>query len=188
MNPGEIWDQCFSTSRAVPGKAPPLLKGWFHHWRKCQRLKWKVYMWPFPTLLSSFGIVVFFTAFINKEMQVDLETDSMVFYPTRLLRSHLSNDIVIEEFHKKGCQIAGIGSSNSESSWQKRPKIKYSFCPKFSLVAYEHRRVNLKEVPPKEKPCIFGHCPNCDLTPPIAQIRALCGTIFLPKMRKFLKQ
>ena len=34
----------------------------------------------------------------------------------------------------------------------------------------------------------FGHCPNCDLTPPIAQIRALCGTMFLPKMRKFSKQ
>ena len=41
---------------------------------------------------------------------------------------------------------------------------------------------------PKKKPCIFGHCPYCDLTPPIAQIRALCGTIFLPKMRTFFKQ
>ena len=42
--------------------------------------------------------------------------------------------------------------------------------------------------PHPKKPCIFGHCPNCDLTPPIAQIRALCGTMFLPKMRKFSKQ
>ena len=44
-----------------------------------------------------------------------------------------------------------------------------------------------KPHPPK-KTCIFGHCPNCDLTAPIAQIRALCGTMFLPKMRKFSKQ
>ena len=46
----------------------------------------------------------------------------------------------------------------------------------------------VREAPPKKKPCIFGLCPNCDLTPPIAQIRALCGTIFLPKIRKFFKQ
>ena len=39
-----------------------------------------------------------------------------------------------------------------------------------------------------KKTCIFGHCPNCNLTPPIAQIRALCGTTILPKMRKFFKQ
>ena len=26
----------------------------------------------------------------------------------------------------------------------------------------------LREAPPQRKPCIFGHCPNCDLTPPIA--------------------
>ena len=37
--------------------------------------------------------------------------------------------------------------------------------------------------PHPKKTCIFGHCPNCNLTPPIAQIRALCGTKFLPKMR-----
>ena len=42
--------------------------------------------------------------------------------------------------------------------------------------------------PHPKKTCIFGHCPNCNLTPPIAQIRALCGTNTLPKMRKFLKQ
>ena len=51
-----------------------------------------------------------------------------------------------------------------------------------------HNNPNLREAPAKKKPCIFGHCPNCDLTPPKAQIRALCGTIFLPKMRKFFKQ
>ena len=45
-----------------------------------------------------------------------------------------------------------------------------------------------KGSPCQKKPCIFGHYPNCDLTPPKAQIRALCGTIFLPKMRKFFKQ
>ena len=46
----------------------------------------------------------------------------------------------------------------------------------------------LREAPPQKKPCIFGHCPNCNLTPPVAQIRALCGTTILPKMRKFFKQ
>ena len=35
---------------------------------------------------------------------------------------------------------------------------------------------------------IFGHCPNCNLTPPIAQIRALCVTTILPKIWKFFKQ
>ena len=45
-----------------------------------------------------------------------------------------------------------------------------------------------KVSPSQKKQCIFGHCPSCDLTPLIAQIRALCGTMFLPKMRKFLKQ
>ena len=35
----------------------------------------------------------------------------------------------------------------------------------------------VREAPPNKKQCIFGHCPNCDLTPLIAQIRALCGTI-----------
>ena len=34
----------------------------------------------------------------------------------------------------------------------------------------------IRKAPPKKNRCIFGHCPNCDLTPPIAQIRALCGT------------
>ena len=46
----------------------------------------------------------------------------------------------------------------------------------------------LREAPPKKKTCIFGHCPNCNLTPPNAQIRALCGTTILLKMRKFFKQ
>ena len=46
----------------------------------------------------------------------------------------------------------------------------------------------LREAPPPKKPCIFGYCPNCDLTPPIAQIRALCGTNFCPKVRNFFKQ
>ena len=45
-----------------------------------------------------------------------------------------------------------------------------------------------KGSPCQKKPCIFGHCPNYNLTPPKAQIQALCGTIFLPKMRKFFKQ
>ena len=45
-----------------------------------------------------------------------------------------------------------------------------------------------KGSPTPKKSYIFGHCPNCDLTPPIAQIRALCDTMFLPKMRKFSKQ
>ena len=59
MNPGEIGDQCFSTPRAVARKPPPLLKRRFHHWRKCQRLKWKVYVWPFPTLLTFFALGLF---------------------------------------------------------------------------------------------------------------------------------
>ena len=46
----------------------------------------------------------------------------------------------------------------------------------------------IKGSPTQKKLCIFGHCPNCDLTPPIAQIRALCGTTFLQKMRKYSKQ
>ena len=46
----------------------------------------------------------------------------------------------------------------------------------------------LREAPPGKKTCLFEHCPNHNLTPPIAQIQALCGTNFLPKMRKFLKQ
>ena len=46
----------------------------------------------------------------------------------------------------------------------------------------------IKGSPIQKKTCIFGHCPNCNLTPPIAQIRALCGTTILPKMRKFFKQ
>ena len=45
-----------------------------------------------------------------------------------------------------------------------------------------------REAPPKKKPCIFGNCPNYNLTPPNAQIRALCGTTILPKMRKFFRQ
>ena len=52
------------------------------------------------------------------------------------------------------------------------------------LLAY----TDLREAPPKNKPFIFGHFPTCNLTPPIAQIRALCGTNILPKMRKFFKQ
>ena len=31
----------------------------------------------------------------------------------------------------------------------------------------------LREAPPKKNLYICGHCPNCDLNPPIAQIRAL---------------
>ena len=45
-----------------------------------------------------------------------------------------------------------------------------------------------KGSPTQKNPCIFGHCPNCNLTHPNAQIRALCGTNILPKMRKFFKQ
>ena len=35
----------------------------------------------------------------------------------------------------------------------------------------------LREAPPKKNLYICGHCPNCDLTPPIAQIRALTAIL-----------
>ena len=41
------------------------------------------------------------------------------------------------------------------------------------LTSMQYWQKTVREAPPQKKPCIFGHCPNCDLTPPIAQIRAL---------------
>ena len=60
--------------------------------------------------------------------------------------------------------------------------------PQIQSVNWSKEIVGLWEAPPKKNLCIFGHCPNCNLTPPNAKIRALCGTNILPKMRKFFKQ
>ena len=55
------------------------------------------------------------------------------------------------------------------------------------LTSMQYWQKTVREAPPPKKTCIFGHCPNCDLTPPIAQIRALCGTIFFAENEKILK-
>ena len=47
--------------------------------------------------------------------------------------------------------------------------------------------LTIGEAPPPKNVYIWA-LPNLRFDPPIAQIRALCGTIFLPKMKKFLTQ
>ena len=70
---------------------------------------------------------------------------------------------------------------------QSTPRPDFGLCKKLVLpgLVFSHP-LTVREAPSKKKPCIFGHCPNCYLTPPIAQIRALSGTMFLPNMRKLL--
>ena len=62
---------------------------------------------------------------------------------------------------------------------------KWSFCHIFADYTLLNR---LREAPPKKKTVYIWALPKLQFDPPIAQIRALCGTTILPKMRKFFKQ
>ena len=57
------------------------------------------------------------------------------------------------------------------------------FLNRWKLFTFSQNQ-EVREAPPKENLCSFGHCPNSHWTPPPSLKRALCGTYFRAKSCK----
>ena len=82
-----------------------------------------------------------------------------VLVPSAIFQLNHVNFIILEEKTFPCCLIT---SSSSDTNSQVLGRS-------FHLI---------REAPTKMLPLLFGHCPNCDCTPPPALKRALWGTLF----------
>ena len=55
------------------------------------------------------------------------------------------------------------------------------------LTSMQYWQKTVREAPPQKKPCIFGHCPNCDLNPPYCANPGTLWHNFFAENEKILK-